>query len=180
MSESFAETSLADLLPRAVALARDAGASIMTIYDAGHIIVQSKDDTSPLTQADLLSHRIIVDGLSRLSPNWPILSEEEAEIPYDRRRVWQRFWMVDPLDGTKEFLNRNGEFTVNIALLENDTPILGVVYAPTINQMYYAAKGLGAFKVAGETTSRLKVSEIVGLSAYSGRCGQAIPFDVGT
>jgi 3'(2'), 5'-bisphosphate nucleotidase len=144
---------LAELLPQVTALAREAGDAIMTIYDGENLSVGYKQDKTPLTQADITSHNIVLAGLARLSPDWPVLSEESAEIPFDQRSAWRHFWMVDPLDGTKEFLNRNGEFTVNIALIEGNTPSLGVVYAPALDKMYFAARGVGAYKVERQVTS---------------------------
>jgi 3'(2'), 5'-bisphosphate nucleotidase len=109
----------------------------------------SKEDHSPLTQADLAANNIICLGLNDLGLGWPVLTEESAKIPFEERKHWQRFWLVDPLDGTKEFVKRNGEFTVNIALIENGVPILGVVYAPALDVCYYGAKGEGAFMQRG-------------------------------
>lgn len=134
----------AECLPQVIEIAHRAGDAIMAIYADLNPAVQYKKDDSPLTHADLASHRIICDGLNALSPQIPVLSEESAEIPYEVRRTWQAFWLVDPLDGTKEFLNRNGEFTVNIALMRNGSPILGVVYAPAMGKTYFAAEGAGA------------------------------------
>jgi 3'(2'), 5'-bisphosphate nucleotidase len=131
-------------LPQLICIARAAGEAIMRIY-AGQIDVEQKSDDSPLTQADLAAHRIIVSGLQQLTPDIPVLSEESAAIPYDVRRQWQRYWLVDPLDGTREFIKRNGEFTVNIALIEGDKAVIGVVYAPAMGLLYYADEG-GAFK----------------------------------
>lgn len=128
-----------------VDLAVDAGRAIMEIYQGDHIEVTGKADDSPLTLADLASHRVIVAGLNKLTPDIPVLSEEAANIAYSERQNWVRYWLIDPLDGTKEFIKRNGEFTVNIALVENGVPILGVVYAPALNVCYYAAPNLGAF-----------------------------------
>ncbi|MGA3069495.1 MAG: 3'(2'),5'-bisphosphate nucleotidase CysQ [Terracidiphilus sp.] len=147
---------LAKLLPHITALAREAGDAIMTIYDGERLAVDYKQDKTPLTQADIASHNIVLAGLARLSPDWPVVSEESAEIPFDQRSAWRHFWMVDPLDGTKEFLNRNGEFTVNIALIEDNTPNLGVVYAPAIDKMYFAARGVGAYKVDHQVTSQIR------------------------
>ena len=159
MIELSAEPSPVDLMPQVVSLARKAGALIMSIYDTGTVEVQIKTDASPLTQADLASHCVIVEGLSRLTPGWPVLSEESTSIPFEQRSGWQRYWLVDPLDGTKEFVNRTGEFTVNIALIENGFPILGVVYAPVIERMYFAATGSGAFKEMDGKTSRINVCD---------------------
>jgi 3'(2'), 5'-bisphosphate nucleotidase len=131
-----------------LALAREAGAAIMRVY-AQDFAVEHKDDRSPLTEADMASHHLIVAGLEKLLPGVPVLSEESAHIPWETRRAWRRYWLVDPLDGTREFVKKNGEFTVNIALIENGEPVLGVVYAPALDEMHYGARGLGAFVVAG-------------------------------
>ena len=122
-------------------LAREAGDAIMQVYD-GHqpMDVTSKTDDSPVTAADIAAHQIIVQGLMTLTPAIPVLSEEDPPS-WDIRQHWQRYWLVDPLDGTKEFIKRNGEFTVNIALIEEGKPVLGVVYAPVLNVMYGAADG---------------------------------------
>lgn len=136
---------LALLLKQIVQLAYSAGAAIMEIYRSEDFGETSKADNSPLTLADLAAHKIIVAGLGKLESGYPILSEEDANIPYSERRNWSSFWLVDPLDGTKEFLKRNGEFTVNIALVENGIPVLGVVYAPVLDVCYFAARGNGAF-----------------------------------
>lgn len=130
-------------------VARKAGAAIMEIYDGDHS-VEFKDDKSPLTAADKASHEVIVDGLQRHFPAIPILSEEGKSIPYEVRKKWQCFWLVDPLDGTKEFIKRNGEFTVNIALLENGAPVFGVVYVPAQNVLFWGATGKGAWRQKGE------------------------------
>lgn len=158
MIDIEAEGWLGKLLPDVVALAREAGRSIMTVYSEVNPAVEYKPDRSPLTQADLASHHVILSGLARLSPDWPVLSEESAEAPFDQRKSWRHFWMVDPLDGTREFVLRNGEFTVNIALLDGDAPILGVVYAPVVGKMYFAARGTGAYKDDGEAIKRIEVT----------------------
>lgn len=133
------------LLPQIVSLADKAGHAIMEIYADSAGVVVTKADDSPLTQADLISDRIIRTGLSDLGLNFPLLSEELEQAPYVERQSWQHFWLIDPLDGTKEFIQRNGEFTVNIALVENGVPILGVVYAPALDVSYYGALGVGSF-----------------------------------
>ena len=120
--------------------------------------VEYKLDHSPVTQADLVSHHILEAGLARLTPPWPVLSEESVEVPFDERKSWRHFWMIDPLDGTKEFLHRTGEFTVNIALIEEDRPVLGVVYAPVIDKLYFAARGAGSYRMDGEVTTPIKVA----------------------
>jgi 3'(2'), 5'-bisphosphate nucleotidase len=121
-----------------------AGAAIMRVYDGG-FAVHRKDDDSPLTQADLESQQVILDGLGRLTPDIPILSEESAQAPWSERRLWSELWVVDPLDGTREFVKRNGEFTVNIALVIDHEPVLGVVSAPARGLLYWGAAGMGAF-----------------------------------
>jgi 3'(2'), 5'-bisphosphate nucleotidase len=121
-----------------------AGAAIMRIYDAG-FTVQHKEDNSPLTLADLESQRVIVEGLAALTPEIPILSEESAQAPWSERRSWRELWVVDPLDGTREFVKRNGEFTINIALVQQHEPVLGVVAAPALRLLYWGARGIGAF-----------------------------------
>jgi 3'(2'), 5'-bisphosphate nucleotidase len=133
------------LLTDVVALAREAGAAIMDVY-AGDFAVQTKDDQSPLTEADLRSHRLIVAGLQRLTPDVPVVSEESAVPPLSERQRWEWLWLVDPLDGTKEFVNRTGEFTVNVALVHRTRAVLGVVHVPGLGVDYYACEGAGAFR----------------------------------
>ncbi|HEX7348432.1 MAG TPA: 3'(2'),5'-bisphosphate nucleotidase CysQ [Rhodanobacteraceae bacterium] len=125
-------------------LARRAGGDILQIY-AGNFAVEHKADDSPLTAADMASHRLIVAGLNTLSPDIPVLSEESKGISWSERRAWDRYWLVDPLDGTREFVKRNGEFTVNIALIENHVPVLGVVLVPVTGALFYGIAGVGAF-----------------------------------
>lgn len=142
-------------LEEIVIIAKEAGDAIMEIYDKD-FHVEYKDDKSPLTEADTKSNEIIVSALEALNstlkiqhPTFksiPILSEEGKEIPYEERKHWEYFWLIDPIDGTKEFIKKNGEFTVNIALIHNGTPVLGVVYAPALGDMYKAKKGESAFK----------------------------------
>lgn len=126
-------------------IAKKAGDKIMRIYQQDFDI-EFKKDNSPLTEADLVSDRIIEDNLKKLYPDIPILSEENESIPYNIRKNWEYFWLIDPLDGTKEFVKKNGEFTVNIALIYKNIPVLGIVYAPVLNLLYYAQKDRGAFK----------------------------------
>src|ERR1700728_1826279 len=121
-----------------------AGAAIMRVYDAG-FTVQHKEDNSPLTLADLESQRVIIEGLNEVTPDIPILSEESAQAPWAERQSWRELWVVDPLDGTREFVKRNGEFTVNIALVVEHEPVLGVVAAPAQGLLYWGAVGIGAF-----------------------------------
>jgi 3'(2'), 5'-bisphosphate nucleotidase len=136
---------LKKLLPDVVAISLKAGQAILEVYADPANAVMTKSDNSPLTQADLAADRVISAGLNELALGWPLLSEESAQIAYDERKNWNRFWLIDPLDGTKEFIKRNGEFTVNIALIENGEPILGVVYAPVLDICYFAARDVGAF-----------------------------------
>src|ERR1700684_1452912 len=117
-----------------------AGAAIMRVYDAG-FTVQHKEDNSPLTLADLESQRVIIEGLNEVTTDIPILSEESAQAPWAERQSWRELWVVDPLDGTREFVKRNGEFTVNIALVCDHVPTMGVIYAPVMNQMFWAWRG---------------------------------------
>lgn len=124
-------------------IALKAGKAIMQVYERDFEIYE-KEDKSPLSEADLLSNTIICDSLAKF--NLPILSEENSIISFEQRKNWEYFFLVDPLDGTKEFIKRNGEFTVNIALIHKQSPVLGVVYAPALNLMYSAKKGEGAFK----------------------------------
>ena len=128
-----------------VTIAKEAGNVIIQVYKQD-FNVDYKGDNSPLTSADKKSNDIIEDGLNQLSVNFPILSEEGKDIPYEDRKHWEYFWLVDPLDGTKEFVKKNGEFTVNIALIHKDAPVLGVVYAPALDACYWAKQSEGAFK----------------------------------
>lgn len=131
------------LLKQAIEASLAGAREIMDVYENSDFQVQTKDDNSPLTIADLRAHNAIKNLLEETEV--PILSEEGADIPYAERSHWKRFWLVDPLDGTKEFIKRNGEFTVNVALIDNGNPVLGVVYAPVLNQIYYGDLDGGAF-----------------------------------
>ncbi len=140
-------TRTTDLLKTVVGVAWKAGEAIDEVYQqAQDFEVSSKTDNSPLTAADLASHRIIVSELESSTPEIPILSEEGASRPFEERRGWRSFWLVDPLDGTKEFIRRNGEFTVNIALIEDGRPVLGAVYAPVLRRTYSGILGEGAWR----------------------------------
>ena len=129
-----------------IEIARRAGSAILKVYE-NEFEIEHKEDKSPLTEADLASHRVIVDGLAALTPEIPILSEESAAIPFEQRRAWRRYWLIDPLDGTKEFIKRNGEFTVNIALIEDGAPVVGVVYVPVSGVLYQGVVGDGAVRI---------------------------------
>jgi len=137
---------LIEWLPQVRQLAEAAGRAIMDVYDTD-FGVEHKDDASPLTAADLAAHRVIAEGLARLTPELPVLSEESKHAPFAERAGWNTFWLVDPLDGTREFVKRNGEFSVNIALIEHGEPILGVVHAPVLGWTAQAARGLGASRI---------------------------------
>jgi len=137
-----------NLLDRVRSIAKAAGAAILEIYE-GEFDVETKADRSPLTEADRVSHRIIVAGLADLSPRLPVLSEEANGAEHARRLEWPRYWLVDPLDGTKEFVKRNGEFTVNIALIEDHAPVLGVVLAPALAREYFGGPAVGGAWRAG-------------------------------
>lgn len=125
-------------------IAFEASKAILEIYNK-EFTIEYKDDKSPLTQADKKSNEIICNNLKALYPNIPIMSEENKQVSYEERKNWEYYWCIDPIDGTKEFIKKNGEFTINIALINNNEPVLGVVYAPVIDKMYYAKKGEGAF-----------------------------------
>jgi 3'(2'), 5'-bisphosphate nucleotidase len=132
-------------LERLATIAREAGAAAMAHYGV-RTAVELKSDRSPVTEADRAAHRVIARALAAWIPDVPVVSEEGDIAPWEVRRGWRRFWLVDPLDGTKEFLQANGEFTVNIALIEDGVPVLGVVYAPALDVLYSAGRGLGTWK----------------------------------
>ena len=136
---------IAEVLPRIVDIAKQAGQAILEVYNSPDFDTTLKDDQSPLTRADLESNRVIVEGLEALGTGIPILSEESKAVPYAEREQWQQFWLVDPLDGTKEFIKRNGEFTVNIALVDGGKSVMGVVHVPVQGKTYWGAAGNGAF-----------------------------------
>lgn len=166
------DTDFETLAPQLIEIARLAGCAILEIYgqhcseteNSSSALVMQKADASPLTLADLASHRVICEGLRRLTPDIPIVSEEDAEsLAY--RSATGEFWLLDPLDGTKEFLARNGEFTVNIALVRNGEPVLGVVYAPVPDQMYWGGNNQGAFRKSAGTVEPIHVSAPLGAGA---------------
>jgi 3'(2'), 5'-bisphosphate nucleotidase len=138
-------------LDRLAAIARQAGAAILAV-SANGVSATEKPDRSPVTEADHAAHRVIADALAKWNSGIPVISEEGTIPSYDERRSWKRFWLVDPLDGTKEFLSRNGEYTVNIALIEDNVPVMGIVYAPALDLLYLAGRSLGAWKEDGSST----------------------------
>ena len=168
--------ALSELIQPTIALAIAAGERILQVYDSSDFAISEKDDASPLTAADLASHDTIVQGLRELTPDIAILSEESATIDFAERASWQRFWLVDPLDGTKEFIKRNGEFTVNIALIDQHVPVLGVVYVPVQKSCYYGLVGQGAFlQQTGQAAQAIQVAtpcaspvRVVGSRSHAG------------
>jgi len=165
-----APPSHAELIDPLLGLARAAGAVILQVY-AGDFAVRGKADASPVTQADEDAERVILAGLAQLDPGAPVVAEESVaagRVP----QVGQRFWLVDPLDGTREFVNRNGEFTVNIALIEHGQPVLGVVFVPVTGRLFAGARGLGAFEVdaAGQRRAiRCRAVPVEGLTVLASR-----------
>ena len=177
---------LSSLVEPVVALAEDAGRAILEVYSTD-FEVQEKDDESPLTQADLASHRWIDAGLKALTPDIPIISEESGLPAFEVRRTWRRYWIVDPLDGTKEFVKRNGEFTVNIALVEDHRPVLGIVHAPVRGKTFVGCRSRGAERrdrdaqpvpIAVATASRTP-TRIVGSRSHRGASLDAFLTNVG-
>jgi len=150
--------NLKDLINPIVDLAVDAGQAILEVY-ATDFDVQEKGDASPLTQADLASHHCIVAGLQALTPGIPIISEEEGLPTFEERSSWKQYWLIDPLDGTKEFVNRNGEFTVNIAFIDSHRPTFGVVHVPVQNKTYIGCEGYGAELRDGSDSTAIRVAE---------------------
>jgi 3'(2'), 5'-bisphosphate nucleotidase len=145
------------LMPELIVLVRRAGEAILEVYKQDFSVIHKADD-SPLTQADLASHVIIRDALAALTPEVPLLSEESADIDYHIRSGWSEYWLVDPLDGTKEFVNRNGEFTVNIALIQNNKAVAGVVYVPVSGVCYTGIVEAGAMRYApGQQPEKIRV-----------------------
>lgn len=145
-NNSLTNEALKNMLAEIIDISKVAGDAIMQIYDSGDFSIETKEDDSPLTRADLAAHNIIVNSLQDKFSDIPCLSEESKGITFEERRQWNKLFIIDPLDGTKEFIARNGDFTVNIALVINGKSVLGVIYAPVLKTFYYAAQGLGAFK----------------------------------
>ncbi|MBB1268159.1 3'(2'),5'-bisphosphate nucleotidase CysQ [Shewanella sp. SR44-3] len=156
-SFTFSTAALANL----VNIAKTAGEGIMAVYGKRDFAVQNKIDESPVTEADIVSHNVIVSALGKDFSQWPIMSEEAADIPWNERKHWETYWLIDPLDGTKEFIKRNGEFTVNIALIHQGQAVVGVVYAPVLESCYSGIKGLGAWREHAGVETRLDISQRV-------------------
>ena len=161
------------LLNPALDIAIDAGRKILEIYESGFHI-SSKSDQTPVTEADIAAHEIIENALVQLTPDIPVLSEESADIPFSERQQWKTYWLVDPLDGTIEFINRTGEFTVNIALIVENHPVIGIVHAPVLGTYYYACKGHGAYKRAHTAEpQQINVRELDSSGKIVIACGRA-------
>ena len=140
-----------------------AGQKVLEVYNSGETRYINKSNNTPLTIADTLSNKIIIENLGRIkidSQNLPIISEEETGIPYEERKVIKKYWLVDPLDGTKEFISRNGEFTINIALIENSYPVLGVIYLPVDDVIYYGINNIGSYKKCDGETRKITVKKV--------------------
>ena len=149
--------SLLDVAKKA---ALRAGVSIMKVYDSGDYESYSKEDESPVTTADYLSNEVITQFLSEHTPDIPIMSEETAQESLEIRKTWQRYWLIDPIDGTQEFIARSGDFAVNIALIENHQPVIGVIYWPVGETLYFASKGQGAFKESPREDKPISVRKL--------------------
>ncbi|MBM7586938.1 3'(2'), 5'-bisphosphate nucleotidase [Bacillus pakistanensis] len=161
------------MIENMISIALQAGKEVLDVYQSP-IEVEHKTDHSPLTLADQKSHTLITEKLKRLTPHYPILSEEGHHIPFNERVNWKTFWLIDPLDGTKEFIKRNGEFTINIALINNNTSVLGVVYAPALDLLYFAEKQKGAFKLTDPHKTKNFMNESVKLPIYTQKKTTAI------
>lgn len=152
-------SQLKELQEPVIELAQMAGEQILSVYKTAFEVTK-KEDKSPVTEADIAAHRVITVGLMKLIPSLPILSEEGPMIDYEVRRQWQTYWLIDPLDGTREFVKRNGEFSVNISLIEDHRSILGVVYAPVLDDLYFASRNNGAYKQCSDSTPQaIRVNE---------------------
>ncbi|EJA7360233.1 3'(2'),5'-bisphosphate nucleotidase CysQ [Vibrio alginolyticus] len=138
---------LSHLLPQVIEIARSAGQMILEIYEKKQYEAYTKSDETPVTSADIAAHKFITQRLSDLTPDIPVLSEEDADISLEQRAQWERYWLVDPLDGTQEFIARSGDFATIIALVDNNRPTMGVVYGPVSGVTYYAYNGKGAWKI---------------------------------
>jgi len=148
------------LLDRIVDLSVSAGEAILTVYqDDANFNTEIKADNSPVTDADKAAHDVLHDQLASIDSDVPVLSEEGSLPDYDTRSSWHRYWIIDPLDGTKEFIKRNGEFTVNVALIENGVPILGVVHVPVLGVTYAGATGLGAIKIDSGGEQKIQIQK---------------------
>ncbi|MDG1733712.1 MAG: 3'(2'),5'-bisphosphate nucleotidase CysQ [Thalassotalea sp.] len=160
-------TEATTLLDIAIETAKKAGVEVMRFYDQGDFEEYTKSDDSPVTSADLAANQIIVDELNRLTPNIPIISEESDNLKLAQRVNWERYWLLDPIDGTGEFIAGSGDFAVNIALVENNWPVIGVIHAPAHNTTYFAEQGEGAFKESEQGIVQINVAEYDGKRALN-------------
>lgn len=149
-----------EYVEQAISIAIEAGEAIKGIYLEGSFDKEVKSDNTPVTSADIAAHEIISSQLSSLTPEIPVLSEEDADIPFSERADWQRYWLVDPLDGTGEFIAGSGDFSVIIALVEHNRPIMGIVYVPMTGVVYYAVAGLGAYKRSSKGEVRIASKQL--------------------
>lgn len=173
--DPLSPSGLANWMDEATRLAQAAGHEIMSVY-VSDFAVQHKEDRTPLTAADLAAHHLIDAGLAALSPSLPILSEESSQLPFSERQRWPRYWLIDPLDGTREFIKRNGEFTVNIALIDGHDAVLGVVHAPALDITYVAARGQGAYKINAQgQRSRIQVRKLPQVPTVAGSRSHGSP-----
>ena len=142
-----------DLIEQLIKISKEAGKAILEVYNT-NFDYQIKENLSPLTKADTLSNNIICEKLKELTPDVPVISEENSEIPFNIKSLWKQYWLVDPLDGTKEFINRNGEFTVNIALINNKEPVFGVIYIPVNNRLFWGSRDYGSYEIKSDMRER--------------------------
>ena len=142
-------------IPKMTALLRMAGDAVMDIYRSGDYHTETKSDNTPLTKADKTSNSIVSDGLARITPGIPLISEETSHLPYETRKHYNEVWILDPIDGTREFVDRNGEFCICLALIRGQRPVAGFILAPVTGELWYAIEGQGAWKQAGGITTRL-------------------------
>ncbi len=156
------KSKVEELILTAIDAAVKAGDAIMDVYASENFEISEKTDSSPLTLADRNAHEIIDKILN--STGYPIISEEGKDINYEVRKQWNTFWLVDPLDGTKEFIKRNGEFTVNIALINNKTPVIGVIYVPTEKTLYFGAENIGAYRIWNYESGIRNINNIIDLA----------------
>ncbi|WP_096619141.1 3'(2'),5'-bisphosphate nucleotidase CysQ [Candidatus Enterovibrio altilux] len=150
---------LSELLKSVIEIAHESGQVILNIYQQGHFTKTVKSDNTPVTSADIAAHKLMIKRLSILTPNIPVLSEEDTSVPFYLRKQWQRYWLVDPLDGTQEFIAGSGDFATIIALVENNRPVMGVIYGPVSGVLYYATKGHGAWKIIA-TSEKIRLSTL--------------------
>ena len=159
MNTTMQTEKIKELIKALIPVSEAAGNAILEIYNGTDLGIESKTDDSPLTKADLASNSIICDALKQLSPEIPIISEENEDLSYEERSQWSYCWIVDPLDGTKEFIKKNGEFTTNIGLVHENRVVAGIVYIPVFDEMYYAVKGEGAYRIKDGQTQKIESKE---------------------